>query len=180
MKKRADPALKRDIEQDISELDALIDDVLLASRLDAVTAPEAKEDVDLLGLAAEEGARYAATEVSGEAVIVRGDRRLLRRMVRNLLENARRHGAPPVTVRIRRVADQAELRVCDHGPGIPAGEREAVFRPFHRFAGSAETTGAGLGLALVAQIAARHGGQARYAGGDGGESCFVVTLPAAG
>jgi two-component system OmpR family sensor kinase len=109
-------------------------------------------------------------------VTVRGDPRLLRRLIRNLLENARRHGAPPVEVRVSRAGSGAELRVSDHGPGIPDAEREGVFQPFHRFAGSGERAGAGLGLALVRQIARRHGGDARYVAGAPSGGSFVVTL----
>jgi signal transduction histidine kinase len=155
---------KREIEQDIAELDALIDEVLLASRLDAVRSPEISEDVDLLALAAEEAARYEL-EAQGEPVVVRGDPRLLRRMIRNLLENARRHGAPPIEVRVK----DGEIRVCDGGSGVPEADRERIFEPFYRRPGAKE--GAGLGLALVRQIARRHGGEA-YCHGN----CFVVTL----
>jgi len=97
-------------------------------------------------------------------------------MIRNLLENARRHGAPPIEVSVRRAGGGAELRVCDHGLGIAEAERELVFRPFHRFAGARESAGAGLGLALVRQIARRHGGDARYLGHEPSGSCFVVSL----
>jgi signal transduction histidine kinase len=176
MKESADPKRKRDLEHDIAELDALIDEILLASRLDAVRAREAEEEVDLLALASEECSRYDDAEVDGQPVTVRGDPRLLRRMIRNLLENAKRHGAPPTEVSVRRVDGGAELRVCDRGPGIPVAERELVFRPFYRFAGTRESSGAGLGLALVRQIARRHGGDARYLGRDPTGSCFVVNL----
>jgi signal transduction histidine kinase len=60
---------------------------------------------------------------------------------------------------------------------VPEGERERVFRPFYRFAGAGDRAGAGLGLALVRQIARRHGGEARCLGDEGGGSCFVVNLP---
>jgi two-component system, OmpR family, sensor histidine kinase RstB len=166
MKERAEPERKRELEQDIAELDGLIDEILLASRLDAAQGLEAEEPVDLLALAAEEASRYDVP-VTGESVKVRGDARLLRRLVRNLLENARRHGAAPTTVRIAR----GEIRVCDAGPGVPEAERERVFEPFYRRPGSAQ--GAGLGLALVRQIARRHGGEARCEG-----NCFVVRLGA--
>ena len=172
----ADPRRRLELERDIVELDALIDEILLASRLDAVEEREADEDVDLLALASEECARYESAALEGEAVTVRGEPRLLRRMIRNLLENARRHGAPPVEVRVRRAGPVVELTVCDRGPGIPDAERDDVFRPFRRLA-TTEASGAGLGLALVRQIARRHGGEARYLGHDRSGSCFAVILP---
>jgi signal transduction histidine kinase len=152
---------RREIERDIGELDALIDEVLLASRLDAVSSLENIEEVDLLALAAEEAARYEL-EARGEPFVVRGDPRLLRRMIRNLLENARRHGAPPIDLWVK----PGEIRLCDGGPGVPEAERERVFEPFY------SKQGVGLGLALVRQIARRHGGDARCLG-----NCFVVKLP---
>jgi signal transduction histidine kinase len=172
MKEQADPRRKAELEQDIAELDQLIDEILLASRLDALNAGEAREEVDLLALAAEECARYEQCTLDGDSVTLRGEPRLLRRMVRNLLENARRHGAPPIEVSVRRVEGEAELRVRDAGPGVPEAEREKVFEPFYRYAGSS-SVGAGLGLALVRRIARRHGGEVR-AVADG----FRVTLSA--
>jgi signal transduction histidine kinase len=152
---------KSEIERDIAELDALIDEVLLASRLDAVQSLDVAEDVDLLALVAEEAARYDV-EVQGEPLHLQGDPRLLRRLIRNLLENARRHGAPPIEVQVK----GRELRVCDHGPGVPPAERERVFEPFY------SKQGVGLGLTLVRQIARRHGGEARCEG-----NCFMVRFP---
>jgi signal transduction histidine kinase len=168
MKERADPARKSALEKDIAELDALIDEILTASRLDA-GAEMSLEDVDLLALAAEECARYEEAELDGQPASVRGDPRLLRRLVRNLLENARRHGKPPTELRVSSSNSKVEIRVRDHGPGVPEAERERVFEPFYRRAGTTE--GAGLGLSLVRQIARRHGGEARCA-----EDGFVVTL----
>jgi signal transduction histidine kinase len=178
MKESTDSKRKRDVQHDIAELDALIDEILLASRLDMVKAREVDEEVDLLALASEECSRYEEAELEGQPITVRGDPRLLRRMMRNLLENARRHGAPPIEVRVSRAAGAAEIRVCDHGPGIPDAEPEDVFRPFRRFAGARESAGAGLGLALVREIARRHGGDARYLGRSRFGSCFAVSLNA--
>ena len=169
MKESAEPKRKAELEQDIAELDALIDEILLASRLDALKKLETDERVDLLALAAEECARYDHAALDGQSVTVRGDPRLLRRMIRNLLENAKRHGAPPIEVGVSLTAENVELTVCDGGAGIPESERERVFEPFHR-AGAGR--GAGLGLALVRQIARRHGGEAHARG-----SCFIVALP---
>ena len=175
LKDNADPKRKRDLELDIAELDLLIDEILLASRLEAVKGLDIDEEVDLLALASEECARYDEIALEGQPVTVRGDPRLLRRMIRNLLENARRHGAPPIAVSVGRAGEGAELRVCDGGPGIAEAERASVFRPFHRFAGAGNSGGTGLGLALVRQIARRHGGDARYLGREAG-SGFVVIL----
>jgi two-component system, OmpR family, sensor histidine kinase RstB len=174
MKDAAEPKRRLQLEQDIAELDALIDEILLASRLDAVQAREAEEDVDLLALAAEECARYEGAELHGEPVALRGDPRLLRRLIRNLLENAARHGAPPVEVRVGRGVIGAEIAVCDRGAGVPEAERERVFEPFFRHPGAKD--GAGLGLALVRQIARRHGGDAHWLAREGGGSCFIVEL----
>ncbi len=151
---------RSEIERDLAELDVLIEEVLLASRLDAVPSLETTEEVDLLALAAEEAARYEL-EAQGESFLIRGDPRLLRRMIRNLLENARRHGAPPIELRVQK----GEVRLCDGGAGVPEGERERVFEPFY------SKRGVGLGLALVRQIARRHGGEARCEG-----NCFYVTF----
>jgi signal transduction histidine kinase len=179
LQERADQKRRGELETDIAELDQLIDEILLASRLDTVAHPEVSEEVDLLALAAEECARYDACTLDGDPVLVRGDPRLLRRLVRNLLENAHRHGEPPVEVEVRRRDGKVALSVCDHGPGIPEGERDAVFSPFHRTGGGAKSGGTGLGLALVRQIARQHSGVAAYAPRPDRASCFVVTLPEA-
>jgi len=170
LKAGADPARSRELENDIAELDALIEEILLASRLDAVPQTEALESVDLLALAAEECARYPAATLDGAATTVKGDARLLRRLLRNLLENAQRHGAPPIEVKLLARGAVAHITVCDHGQGVAEAERERVFEPFYRYAGS-DVRGTGLGLALVRQIARRHGGDAMAQG-----NCFRVTL----
>ncbi len=175
-KEGVDPKRRHELEQDVAELDTLIDEILLASRLDAAPDPAADEEVDLLALGAEEAARYPEAELDGQPVTLRGDPRLLRRLIRNLLENAKRHGAPPIELRVARTADGAELSVGDHGPGVPEAERERVFEPFYRHVGATPGAGAGLGLALVRSIARRHDGEARCLPREGGGSRFVVTL----
>jgi len=112
------------------------------------------------------------------STVIDGDARLLRRLIRNLLDNATRHGAPPTQVRVASASDHAKLTIWDGGDGIPANEFERVFEPFYRSSGDRDTTGVGLGLALVRQIARRHGGDARCMATAESPSCFVVTLPA--
>jgi signal transduction histidine kinase len=172
-----DPKRRADLDKDVTEIDALLEQILLSSRLDAVRDLEIREEVDLLALAAEEGMRCSESGVTGEAVVVRGDPVLLQRMVRNLIENAQQHGSPPVEVRVRRQGRRAVLTVSDGGPGIPESERERVFAPFYRPAGT-RSPGSGLGLALVRQIARQHGGDAVAAGGAPCPSVIEVTMPA--
>ena len=172
-------AMHKEIKRSINELDALIEEILLASRLDARGgADEPMEDVDLTALAAEECARGGADLAAVGVVTLRGSPRLLRRLLRNLIENARRHGGPAaVDVSIRRTAGAIELTVCDRGPGVPEAERERIFEPFYRPRGASEQDGgAGLGLALVRAIAVRHGGSAWCAKREGGGACFNVRV----
>ena len=157
MKDSVEEKRKIGLQQDIAELDSLVEEILLASRLDTVSELD-KEEIDLLALAAEECARYDEVQLEGSATTVRGDPRLLRRLLRNLLENARRHGLPPTEVRIAHAATGATITMWDAGPGLPPTEFEKVFRPFYRPTSSRNPSGTGLGLSLVRQIARRHGG----------------------
>lgn len=155
---------RTEINRNIAELDQLVDEILLASRLDAQQADIGTvESVDLTGLAAEECARVGAelhATFASPPVLVRGVSRLLRRLIRNLLENARRHGQGKIEVFLSGGNGQAVLQVCNDGPGVPESERERIFEPFYRLPGSSERDGGvGLGLALVKSIAERHDGR---------------------
>ncbi|HLL18618.1 MAG TPA: HAMP domain-containing sensor histidine kinase, partial [Rubrivivax sp.] len=170
--------LRREIDTNIAELDALVEEVLLASRLDASAALDRRDPVNLLALAAEEGSRVGA-QVQGDDVRVHGDERLLRRAVRNLLENARRYGGDEIELNVEAQGAEIEVRVCDRGPGVPEAWRERIFEAFFRLPGHAEKEGGiGLGLSLVRQIAERHGGRVRCEPrAEGTGSCFVFSLP---
>ncbi|CAN5698255.1 hypothetical protein BH09PSE5_BH09PSE5_43360 [soil metagenome] len=174
------PLLKSEIDTNIAELDSLVEEVLLASRLDAADSLGRTDDVDLLALAAEEAGRAGAS-AEGESVGFNGSERLLKRALRNLLENAKRYGGGDVVVVVSKTDDQRVLmRVCDRGPGVPPELRERIFEPFYRLPGHAEQAGGvGLGLSLVRQIAERHGGSVHWEPRDGGGSCFVIALPMA-
>jgi signal transduction histidine kinase len=176
------PASRDEILRNLAELDQLIDEILLASRLDARTSDIGTfEPVDLIGLAAEECAHTGAEldqVPSDPVVVVPGVAKLLRRAVRNLLENARRYSHGPITVQVQRQGNDALLRVCDRGPGVPAAERERIFEPFYRLPGASERVGGvGLGLALVRSIAERHHGKVSCEDHEGGGACFVLRLP---
>ena len=181
-------ALADAVRREVAEIDGLVEEILLASRLDSAADFGPVESVDCLALAAEEaaraGAELAEPTVTADRLRVSGWPRLLRRMIRNLLDNARAHGAPPVVVSVgtAEIGGRAAVRIVvrDHGPGVPAEARERIFEPFYRPAGWGEAAGGwGLGLALVGQIARRHGGEARLDLDTAG-ACFVVDLPADG
>jgi len=167
-------------ERDITELDALIEDLLLAARLEAAPPGPPPDRVDLAAVAREEANRVGAS-TSGSAPALQGDARMLRRLIRNLLENASRHGAPPIGIHLATDEPAATLtiRVSDAGGGVPAEERDRIFEPFYRPAGHSEARdgGVGLGLALVAEIAAHHGGHARCIADEAHGSVFEVVLP---
>ena len=186
-----DPALRSRAERDIAELDDLIEEILLASRLAGLEPPLRPERIDLQALAAEEAARAGAS-FSGGPTTVEGESRLLVRLVRNLLDNAACHGAgSPVLVDLEQRGGCAVVRVADRGPGVPEAERERIFEPFYRRADGCaaagprlnedpnDQRGAGLGLSLVRGIARRHGGEAICLPRDGGGACFEVSLPMA-
>jgi signal transduction histidine kinase len=184
MGERPSEGARDEISRNIGELDQLIDEILLASRLDASEADMGTvETVDLTGLAAEECARAdaeleLAENTDSDALTVQGVPRLLRRAIRNLLENARRYGAGQTSVELGSSARLAEIRVNDRGPGVPAALRERIFEPFYRLPGASERNGGvGLGLALVKSIAERHGGSVRCQDRPGGGASFVITLP---
>ncbi|MGH6639960.1 MAG: HAMP domain-containing sensor histidine kinase [Polaromonas sp.] len=187
---------KDEILRSINELDQLIDEILLASRLDAKQADaEPFETLDLTGLAAEECSRVNAElqaeletgmgiASNGHSLTVQGSPRLLRRLIRNLLENARRYSSGDISLELAqiRVGRQqlAVIRVHDRGPGVPGDQRERIFEPFYRLPGASEREGSvGLGLALVKSISQRHGGTVRCEARPGGGASFIVELPVA-
>ena len=175
------PAAAAEIRRNIGELDQLVDEILLASRLDSKeTDMGTVEVVDLTGLVAEECARSGAELVEsehGRSVMVDGVSKLLRRAVRNLLENARRYSSE-VTVELKREGGDAVLRVNDRGPGVPVAQRERIFEPFYRLPGASERHGGvGLGLALVRSIVRRHHGTVRCEDAPGGGASFVLRIP---
>jgi signal transduction histidine kinase len=185
----------RDIETDLAELDRLIEDVLTTARLEATGLPTALGPVDLRALLAGLATRathdpaVAGTPVrvtDGPPVTLTGDERLLRRAVWNLVENAAKYGAPPITIDAAVVGPHVVIGVSDEGPGIPAEARERVLAPFYRLDVAHTPGGAargfGLGLTLARRVAEAHGGSialgpARVADGREVGCRVTLTLP---
>lgn len=170
-----------DAEQDISELNSLIEDLLLTARAEQ-NAPKQLTPLDWVALIETEAKRASLPFTSDVASAhVDGDAPMLRSLTRNLIENALRHGGgTDVTVSLTATNGATRLIVEDRGPGVPRAQVERIFEPFYRPQGHHEghDHGVGLGLALVRQVATHHGGSARYEARPGGGSRFIVELPA--
>lgn len=171
-----------DVADDVADLGALVDDLLLASKLELADFPLVPEPLDLARLLAEVAERYERVRVACAAPLaVLGDVRLLRRVVTNLVDNALRASpeSEPVEIATAARGGVAEIAVRDHGPGVPKGERERIFEPFYRPdpSRSRQSGGAGLGLAIARRIVERHGGTLTADAASGGGARFLLTLP---
>lgn len=153
------PQQRQALKDNIHELDNLIDDLIMMTRFEIDPSQNQFTDVDLLALAAEEAANRADIEiaVSGDNLSVPGDVRMLQHMLRNVVDNASLHGAAPIAITVKTIPEGALLRVQDAGQGIPDAIKAKVLEPFFRGSTQQNTPGYGLGLALVAKIAAIHG-----------------------
>ncbi len=180
-----DAKLRNEILRDLQELDQLVEEVLLASRLDQVTefTGAGLTKVDLAGLASEECSRHDVQLLIQDALSLQtlGVDLLLRRMLRNLLDNALRHGGDAAQIEMRLQLCQpnrVHIEVSDRGPGVPPEYLEKIFEPFFRLPGHREWQGGtGLGLTLVRSIARHHGGDVQCRLRSGGGATFVVDLP---
>lgn len=168
-------------------LQAMIEHVMELERLPRLAFADAAADLDLSALVAERAEVLASgfrREVHREVaadLVVRGDRRLLERVLDNLIGNAFKFSPAEtaVAVRARRQGGDAVVEVRDEGCGIPPEELEAIFRRFSRGAGARGREGLGLGLALVREVITWHRGRVTVDSAPGAGSTFTVTLPAA-
>lgn len=196
--------LKNEMARSVLELDQLIDEILTASRLDAPQSNLGElELIDLSGLAAEECSQFNVELDLGtdpQSYMTRGNPVLIRRAIRNLIDNALHHSdysslnyqIPLVQITSEEVTKQSfiKISVLDRGPGVPIDEQVKIFEPFYRTkrtlahksqqvefnSKNSTSSGAGLGLSLVKTICERHGGSVHYAERDGGGSSFVIRL----
>ncbi|MDT7581790.1 MAG: hypothetical protein QOK35_3054, partial [Pseudonocardiales bacterium] len=165
-----------------ARLGRLVDGLLLLARADERGLRPRREDVDLDEVAQAEQRRPSvgiALRVDAVPVRVVGDRARLAQVVRNLVDNACRHARSTVVVTVRQEGARAALDVADDGPGVPPGERLRVFQRFVRLddARARADGGAGLGLAIVAEVVAAHGGTVDVVEGPLGGALFRVRLP---
>lgn len=170
-KARSGDELRAAIESSLADVDAILETFGALLRIAQVESGAPREHFtrvelsDLLHTVAEvyrpladDRRQSLALEVAPR-IAVRGDRELLAQMLANLLENALRHApeGASVTLTATRSAGDVAVEIADDGPGIPPAERARVFRRFYRLEASRTTPGTGLGLSLVAAVAALHG-----------------------
>lgn len=167
----------------------LLEDLLTATRAEELLAPSDLVAMSLTALAEEVVASLAPTHIERPLLleqecepIVLGEEKRLRQVLVNLVTNAYKYSpeTEPILVRVRCDEHSAFLEVVDHGPGIPAQERDHVFERFARLQGDEKRAGIGLGLYIVSIIAHNHGGVARVEETPGGGATFVVELPLTG
>lgn len=182
----ADATLIKRMEHDLDEMNQLITDMLVFARSLKVEALHETDLAQALTDLATQAALLGPVEwqAEGKAAApcrVHVGEAALRRIVGNLLENARRYGqGAPVTLTLERTAEEVRIGVLDRGPGIPPEQREAVFRPFTRLetSRSREAGGSGLGLAIARQLADAYGWRIVLSDRDGGglSASLIVSL----
>ncbi|HKY75208.1 MAG TPA: HAMP domain-containing sensor histidine kinase [Acidimicrobiia bacterium] len=180
------PVIMRRIEEESARMKTLVEDLLLLARLDQ-TRPIERTPVDLAVLAADACSDAVAaapdrpvTLDAPDPVVIQGDQHHLRQAIANLVTNALRHtpAGTRVEVSARLAEGTATVAVRDHGAGLDDEALAHVFDRFWQADRARVGKGAGLGLAIVAGIAAEHGGEARAANAPGGGALFTLRLPA--
>jgi signal transduction histidine kinase len=180
-----DRELARSLRNDVENMSRLVNQLLEMSELETFVI-DAGDTADLVAVSAEVAAflapialandkRVAVTGARGP-VVVPGNADMLARAVRNLVENALVHTVPESTVEIAIEAD-GTIAVSDRGPGVPAAEREHIFRRFWR-RDRRRPGSSGLGLSIVARIAERHSARVSVADHPGGGAIFTLAFPA--
>jgi signal transduction histidine kinase len=179
-----EPKLAAALRHDVENMSRLVNQLLEMAELDTFVIDRG-ETADLVRLSAEVAAFLAPIALANDKrvavtgarnpVLVRGNADMIGRAVRNLVENALAHTAPRTTVDIS-IDPSGVILVSDRGPGVPAADRNNIFRRFWRRDRRRQGS-AGLGLSIVARIAERHGATVAVTDRPGGGAVFVLTFP---
>lgn len=186
-----------EIAHDVVELERLLDDVMTVARFDlsrlnegALVMPLKPESISVLDLVRKAVSKFSAqhrthevaVDVPPELPMLSADAILLRRVLENLLDNARKYSDAGTTIRIRAAAanGRVTIAVADNGIGIEEADLREVFTPFFRSdkSRSRSTGGVGLGLALARRVVEAHGGSIDIASKPGLGTAVTLTLPA--
>lgn len=162
------------MKRNLGELDTLIDNILQSSRLEAQATLKQVTKVDLYALLTAEAKHFTGLLVQGGSARMSGDETLLLQVIRNLLNNAYKHGKPPVTASLAQDTQYIFLTVTDAGGCLPQDKLDVIFEPFQRL--SNQSRGSGLGLHLVKQIIELHSGSISVTS-DKSSTVFTVALP---
>ncbi|MBC7500883.1 MAG: HAMP domain-containing protein [Herminiimonas sp.] len=181
-----DQAAREGMQSDLAQMDAIIGQFLDYARPTDVSSMETVDISSMLAEAAHEAGRIGELRVSTMidlGMTARAARVDLKRVVNNLIENARRYGATPGTDKTdidlvcRAAGDQIVIEIGDHGEGVPASEIDRLLRPFTRLdTARGQANGSGLGLAIVDRIVTRHGGKLRLFNREGGGLIAQISL----
>ena len=175
-----DSVLSGLIKKEAKRLNGLVQSILDLARLEREGEALTLVETDLADLVKEVAEKYRCTCEAKSPCTVRCDAQLVRQAVENLVANAKRHsGTDDITIAVRMAEREIRIAVEDHGVGIPPEHAARIFERFHRVdpARTAETGGAGLGLAIVRRIARLHGGDVTLAPADPTGCVFTLTLP---
>lgn len=178
------------LKQELDRLDAMLDELLTFSKLDAGQYQLEQQQFDLTGLLTEiidvnqveaDARQQQITLSAPEQLLINADSRLLARAIENILRNAIKYGPchSEISCQLQVQQQQLLLTICDQGPGIAPDQLSAIFEPFYRTSSSrnSSTGGTGLGLAIVAQIIRQHGGQVSASNQHSGGLCIRLQLP---
>jgi signal transduction histidine kinase len=171
------------IDRQSHKLASLVNDLLTLSSLEGgvlTTQPELIVLGEAISACLAEGGDTASVSVScSPDLVVRADPLHLERIIDNYVQNAFKYGEPPVRIEATQLGDMVELRVLDHGPGVPADFESKLFGKFARadVTNTRDKKGSGLGLSIVRGLAEANGGQALYRPNVPMGACFVAILP---
>ncbi|MFE6864551.1 sensor histidine kinase [Nocardia sp. NPDC057668] len=169
------------ISDEVEHLRRVLDDMLALARVEAGVHAADAETLRVGELLSHTlaGRRHAPELLTvHQDMTVRGRKLELERAFANLLDNAVRHGGGITAVTVRRIGDTAVILIDDAGPGVPVGDRERIFERFATARASRRTaTGTGIGLALVSETLAAHGGKVECGERPGGGARFAIRLP---